>query len=96
MGRPFPVSASSSVELALVGPPRPITGRRRHVAGRVPVGRTDPRGGFDPTIVCLAVTDAVRVPCALVIESKALPPLPAAGTVGVVGGGCLIDGTAFR
>lgn len=89
MARPFPVSASSSVELALVGPSRPIqvvaaTSQAAYLRA-------------DDTILCLAAADAVRVPCGLIIESKTLPPLPAAGTIGLVGGGLVsIGGTAFR
>lgn len=89
MGRPFPVSASSSVELALVGPARPAevvasTNQAAYVT-------------VDDTILCLAVADAVRVPCGLIIESKSLPTMPAPGTIGVVGGGLLsIGGSAFR
>jgi hypothetical protein len=51
----------------------------------------------DRTMLCLASAAAVRVPCALVLESKGLPPQPPEGTVATVGAGVLtIDTTTFR
>src|SRR5688572_17735578 len=75
VGRPYPVAASSAVELALVGPVRPAT-----VIAATPHATylevTDP----DRTLLCLASAAAVRVPCAVVLESKALPPQVPVGT----------------
>jgi Protein of unknown function (DUF2877) len=83
VGRPYPVAASATLELALVGPPRPAT-----VIATTPhavyLEATDP----DRTILCLASPEAVRVPCALVLE-KAMPPQPPPGTEAEVGGGNL-------
>ena len=62
MGRPYSVSASSAVELALVGPPRPAT-----IVAATPHATYLVVGDPAHTLVCLASTDAVRVPCALVL-----------------------------
>lgn len=90
MGRPFAVAASSSIELALVGPPRPAT-----------VVAATPQALYllaaDGTMLCLASATAVRVPCAMVLESKGLPPQLPEGTIATVGAGVLslgTDGTA--
>jgi uncharacterized protein DUF2877 len=89
MGRPIPVSASSSVELALVGPARPVE-----------VVAATPQAAYlriTDTLVCVAGRDAVRVPCGLIIEARTLPPLPPAGVLGVVAGGLIsIGDTGFR
>jgi hypothetical protein len=56
----------------------------------------------DKTLLCLASSAAVRVPCAVVLESKALPPQVAVGTMARVGGGCVsilddgVGSTTFR
>jgi hypothetical protein len=85
VGRPYPVAASGAVELALVGPTRPVS-----VVASTGVAAYR-------TIVCLATADAIRVPCALVIDSKTLPMLPSPGTLGTVGGGTLaLGGSHFR
>lgn len=92
MARPYPVAASSSVELALVGPPRSATvvaATRQAVYLCV----DDP----DRTMISLITPDAVRVPCALVVEGKTTPARPTPGTIGTVGEGSLvIDGLTFR
>jgi uncharacterized protein DUF2877 len=89
VGRPFAVAASSSVELALVGPPRPAT-----------VVAATPQATYvlaDDTLLCLASATAVRVPCAMVLESKGLPPQLPEGTIASVGAGVLSIGTTtFR
>lgn len=90
MGRPYAVAASAAIELVLVGPPRSAT----VVAATGQAAYLIADGG---EIVCIAGNDAVRVPCAMVIESKALPAMPAAGTVATVGGGTLsVAGTIYR
>jgi hypothetical protein len=75
------------VELALVGPSRAAT-----VVASTPHASylqvTDP----DRTLICLASTEAVRVPCAVVLESKALPPQLPEGTITTVGGGSVSVG----
>jgi hypothetical protein len=92
MGRPYSVAASSAVELALVGPPRPAT-----VVAATPHATYLLVGDPEHTMVCLASTDAVRVPCALVMETKALPPQLPEGTIGTVGAGVLsVGNTSFR
>jgi hypothetical protein len=86
------VAASSAVELALVGPARPAT-----VAAATPhatylIVDDDPR-----TMVCLATAEAVRVPCAMVLESKTLPPQLPEGTIATVGAGVLaVGGATYR
>jgi len=90
VGRPFAVAASSSVELALVGPPRTAT-----------VVATTPHAMYlmvsEGTMLCLASATAVRVPCAMVLESKGLPPQFPEGTIAAVGAGVLsVGGTTFR
>jgi Protein of unknown function (DUF2877) len=90
VGRPFAVAASSSVELALVGPPRPAT-----------VVASTPHAMYlmasDGTMLCLASATAVRVPCAMVLESKGLPPQLPEGTIAAVGAGVLsVGATTFR
>jgi Protein of unknown function (DUF2877) len=92
MGRPYPVSASTAVELALVGPTRTAT-----------VIATGPDALYlavdDPgrTTMCLASARAVRVPCALVLDAKVPPPQLPAETLGQLGGGLLTIGEqAFR
>jgi hypothetical protein len=48
-------------------------------------------------IICVAAADAVRVPCAVVLEARARPTPPSPGTAGTVGGGVLAIGDAtFR
>jgi hypothetical protein len=85
VGRPFAVAASASVELALVGPPRPAT-----------VVASTPQALYllaaDGTMLCLASATAVRVPCAMVLESKGLPPQLPEGTIAAVGAGVLSVG----
>ncbi len=48
--------------------------------------------GSERTILCIAAADAVRVPCAVVIEAKSHPVQSPAGTIGTVGGGVLVVG----
>lgn len=92
MGRPYPVAASSAVELALVGPERPVS-----VVAATPLATYVSVGGPDPTILCIATADAVRVPCAIVVEAKARPTPLTAGTIGTVGSGVLaIGGSTYR
>jgi len=87
VGRPYSVAASSAVELALVGPARAAT-----VVASTPHATylqvTDP----DRTLLCLASPEAVRVPCAVILESKAQPPQLAEGTITTVGGGTVSVG----
>ena len=92
MGRPYSVAASSAVELALVGPQRTAT-----VVASTPHATYLLVDDPDRTMVCLATPDAVRVPCAMVLESKSLPPQLPEGTIGTVGAGMLsIATTSFR
>jgi hypothetical protein len=92
VGRPFPVAASSAVELALVGQARAATVvAATHQATYLAID--DAEG----TMVCVASAGAVRVPCAVILESKALPPQVPIGTIATVGDGSLtVAGTAFR
>ncbi len=92
MARPYPVAASAAVELALVGPSRPAA-----VVAATPhatyLAVDDPAN----TMVCLASAAAVRVPCALILDAKTLPPQLPAGTIGSVGGGSVaIGGASYR
>jgi hypothetical protein len=92
VGRPFPVAASAAVELALVGPIRPAT-----VVAATPHAMYLAVDDAEQTMICLASAAAVRVPCAVVLESKALPPQVPVGTIGSVGGGSLtLGGAVFR
>jgi hypothetical protein len=51
----------------------------------------------DGTMLCLASATAVRVPCAMVLESKGLPPQLPEGTIATVGAGVLsVGATTFR
>jgi hypothetical protein len=54
----------------------------------------------DRVMLCLASPEAVRVPCALVLESRARPPQAPVGTTARVGGGQVVvdagDATAYR
>ncbi len=84
VGRPFPVAASSAVELVLVGPARPAT-----VIAATPHAIYLETADPDPTMLCLASAEAVRVPCALVLDAKAFPPVVPVGTMARVGGGQL-------
>lgn len=92
MGRPYPVAASTAVELALVGP--------AHTATVIATGPDALYLAVDDssqTTMCLASARAVRVPCALVLDPKVSPPEVAAETTGQVGGGVLtVGGLAFR
>jgi hypothetical protein len=92
MGRPFPVAASSAIELALVGPVRNATVvAATHHATYLTVDDAD------STMVCIASAEAVRVPCAMVLESKSLPPALPIGTTGSVGDGTVLLGSsAYR
>jgi hypothetical protein len=76
------VAASSAVELALVGPVRTAA-----VIAATPHATYLEVADSDNTLLCLASASAVRVPCALVLESKALPPQVPVGTMARVGGG---------
>lgn len=89
MGRPYPVAASSAVELALVGPQRPVS-----VVASTPVATYLRTGGDADTVICIAAAEAVRVPCAVVVEAKSRPVPPPVGTMGTVGGGVLAVGDA--
>jgi hypothetical protein len=92
MARPYSIAASSAVELPLVGPSHTATVVAA-TSQAAYVAVDDP----DRTILCLAAADAVRVPCALVLQSKSLPPPPPEGTIGTVGGGILsLSGRSFR
>jgi Protein of unknown function (DUF2877) len=92
VGRPYPVAASSAVELALVGPSRPAT-----VVAATPHATYIEVQDPDRTMVCLTSATAVRVPCALVLGTKSHPPELPTATVGTVGGGTLtIGGSAYR
>jgi len=92
VARPYPVAASSAVELALVGPARPA-----HVRASTPQALYLEIDDADQTMVCLGSAQAVRVPCGVILESKALPPVLPAGTIGSVGGGGVQIGSAvFR
>ncbi len=87
MGRPYSVAASSAVELALVGPVRSAT-----VVASTPHATYFQVADPDHTLMCLASAAAVRVPCAVILESKALPPQLPEGTIATVGGGVLSIG----
>jgi hypothetical protein len=92
MRRPFPVAASSAVELVLVGPARPATvvAVTTHATY---LQLADP----DRTLLCLASSQAVRVPCALVLEPRALPPQLSVGAVADVGCGYVnVDTATYR
>ncbi len=89
MARPYPVAGSSAVELALIGPARSVSVVAATTQATY-VTVDDP----DRTIVCIASADAVRVPCAVVLEAKSAPPPPPPGTAGTVGGGLLSVGEA--
>lgn len=92
MGRPYAVAASAAVELVLVGPPHAAT-----VVAATPQAAYLALDDPDGTTVCVAAADAVRVPCAVIVESRSLPALPPPGTPGTVGGGLLsVGGTAYR
>jgi hypothetical protein len=83
------VAASSAVELAFVGPVRSAT-----VVASTPHATYFQVADPDHTLICLASAAAVRVPCALILESKALPPQLPEGTIATVGGGVLSIGGA--
>ncbi len=87
MVRPYSVAASSAVELALVGPARSAT-----VVASTPHATYLQVADPDRTLLCLASAEAVRVPCAVVLESKAQPPQLAEGTITTVGGGTVLVG----
>jgi hypothetical protein len=92
MGRPYPVVASAAVELAVVGPSRPVT-----VIATAPEASYLAVDDAERTTVCLASASAVRVPCALILEPRAAPPQLPAGTTGRVGGGVLVvGGSTYR
>jgi Protein of unknown function (DUF2877) len=92
VGRPFPVAASAAVELALVGPPRPAT-----VVASTPHATYLAVADAEETMICLASASAVRVPCAVILESKSLPPQVPVGTIATVGAGSLsLEGAVFR
>jgi hypothetical protein len=92
MSRPLAVAASAAVELALVGPRRPavvIAATSQAVYLRVDDAAA--------TLLCLARPEAVRVPCALVVEAKAALPDVAEGTMAEVGATVLTTaGRTFR
>jgi hypothetical protein len=49
------------------------------------------------TMLCVVTPQAIRVPCALVLEAKSPATLPPPGTIGTVGNGTLsVDGATFR
>ena len=80
MGRPIPIVAASPLELALAGPTQTatviaVTGQAVYVE-LIDEART---------MVCLASSSAVRVPCALIIGSQAAPPQVSVGTPARVG-----------
>jgi len=87
------VAASSAVELVLVGPVRSAT-----VVAATPHATYLDVADPNRTLLCLASASAVRVPCALVLESRAFPPQPPIGTAARVGGGvvALDSGGSFR
>jgi hypothetical protein len=89
VARPYPVAASSAVELAVVGPVRPA-----QVRASTPHALYLQVDDADQTMVCLASPQAVRVPCAVVLESKNLPPVLPPGTIGSVGGSAVQIGSA--
>jgi len=92
MGRPYPVAASTAVELALVGPSRPVA-----VLAAGPEAIYLAVDDAERTTLCLAAARAVRVPCAVVLDPKAAVPELTPGTDGRVGGGSLIlGGSVFR
>jgi len=80
------------VELILVGPSRPasVVAVTTHATY---LELTDP----DRTLLCLASAEAVRVPCALVLEARILPPqLPVGAIVDVGCGYVNIDTAVYR
>jgi Protein of unknown function (DUF2877) len=92
MGRPYAVAASASVELAVVGPTRRVT-----VVAATPHALYLTVSDDEATVLAVTSSEAVRVPCALVLEPKTMPVQPPAGTVGHVGAGTLgIAGTSYR
>jgi len=92
MARPYSVAASAAVELPLVGP-----SRRATVVASTPLATYVTVDDPERSILCLAGAAAVRVPCALVLQTKTLPPPPPEGTIGTVGGGVLtLAGRSYR
>jgi hypothetical protein len=92
MGRPFAVAASASVELAVVGPQR-----RLSVVAATPQALYASVDDDAGTVICVASADAVRVPCALVLEPRSRPVQAPAGAEGTVGAGMVsIIGTTYR
>ncbi len=91
MARPYSVAASSAVELALVGPVRTAT-----VVASMPQATYFQVADPDQTMICLASATAVRVPCAVILESKAQPPQLPEGTIATVGGGAILVNAAPR
>jgi hypothetical protein len=92
MARPYSIAASSAVELPLVGPTRRAT-----VVATTPVATYVTVDDPERAILCLATAEAVRVPCALVLQAKTLPPPPPEGTIGTVGSGVMtLAGRSFR
>ncbi len=81
MGRPYPVAASSAVELALVGPARSAT-----VIATTTYATYLEVADADRTMLCVASAGAVRVPCALVLSPRAMPPQEPVGTPARIGG----------
>jgi hypothetical protein len=91
MKRPFPVAASSAVELALVGPTRPAS-----VVAVTTHATYLQVADAEQTLVCLASAEAVQVPCAVLLD-RTPPPQLAVGTPATVGCGYVnIDDLSFR
>jgi hypothetical protein len=76
--------AAAPLELALTGPPEAAT-----VIAATGQATYLQLADEARTMICLAATEAVRVPCALVIGSRALPPQVRVGTPARVGEGQL-------
>ena len=92
MARPYSCAASTAIELTILGPTIPVT-----VVGVT--SQATYLAVADPaqTILCIASAEAVRVPCALVVEARSMPALASAGTAGRVGAGLLtLDDVSFR
>jgi hypothetical protein len=84
---PHPVAASSALAPVLTGPPRRI-----EVVAAAPSAIYFSTEDPDCPAICVAMSTAVRVPCAVVLpQGVALPPLHA-GTPGIVGAGKLSAG----
>jgi len=92
LGRPYTCAASTAVELTLLGPSLPVT-----VVGSTSKATYVVVADPAQTVLCVAAMDAVRVPCAIVVEARQMPAPMSAGTPGRVGSGLLtLNDVSFR